>query len=304
MKWVLLLTAALAFGFFATQYSEKTTALTMKKWNNFIKAWRNEKTPTQTFNQWKDAIVAGKIDEANELTADNPELNSVLAETVRASPEKRKAFTDGTVVGEEITDDTAVVKFKNTAGKIEDFVLLRSQGLWRISHQPAFGVVYDRAPVLPSLYTSSLPRRRFRSFRTSPSVHRQGRPAYRDSAPRPPEHGTDWERERRPPGPPPRYISERHSPPGTQRRFADRTSPPRPPERDRDWRRERRQGSVPPPPPPRHISERSGRRSMQRPPEQSRKMRSRRRGAPGGNGNANMPEKRPERRGSQSSEKN
>ena len=62
----------------------------------------SEQTPTQVFNEWKTAIVAGKIDAANKLTADEPAFNAILAEAVKDNEAEGKILKSGSIIGEEV----------------------------------------------------------------------------------------------------------------------------------------------------------------------------------------------------------
>ena len=95
----------------------------------------SEQTPTQVFKEWKAAVVAGKIDAANQLTADELSFNAILAEAVRDNEAEGKILKSGSIVGEEVKGDKAIIKMKGPDGKTTDFVLVKSQGKWKVSHK-------------------------------------------------------------------------------------------------------------------------------------------------------------------------
>ena len=94
-----------------------------------------EQTPTQVFNEWKAAIVAGKIDAANKLTSDELSFNALLADAVKDNEAEGKILKSGTIIGEDVKGDKAIIKMKGTDGKTTDFTLVKSQGKWKLSHK-------------------------------------------------------------------------------------------------------------------------------------------------------------------------
>ena len=95
----------------------------------------SEQTPTLVFNEWKTAIVSGKIDAANKLTADEPSFNAILAEAVKDNEAEGIILKSGSIIGEDIKGDKATIKMKGANGKTTDFVLVKSQGKWKLSHK-------------------------------------------------------------------------------------------------------------------------------------------------------------------------
>ena len=94
-----------------------------------------EQSPTQAFNEWRNAIVSGKIDAANKLTADEPSINAIFAEAVKDDVAEGKNLKSGTVIGEEIQGDKALIKMKGADGKITVFVMRKSDGKWKVFHK-------------------------------------------------------------------------------------------------------------------------------------------------------------------------
>lgn len=94
-----------------------------------------EQTPTQAFKEWRNAIISGKIDAANKLTADEQSLNSIFAEAVKDNEAEGKVLKSGTIVSEDVKGDKAVIKMKGSDGKTTDFIMVKSQGKWKISHK-------------------------------------------------------------------------------------------------------------------------------------------------------------------------
>lgn len=94
-----------------------------------------EQTPTQAFNEWKAAIVAGKIDAANKLTADELSFNAILVEAVKDNEAEGKILKSGSIIGEDVKGDKAIIKMKGADGKTTDFMLVKSQGMWKLSHK-------------------------------------------------------------------------------------------------------------------------------------------------------------------------
>lgn len=94
-----------------------------------------EQTPTQAFKEWRNAIISGKIDAANKLTADEQSLNSIFAEAVKDNEAEGKVLKSGSIVSEDINGDKAVIKMKGSDGKTTDFIMVKSHGKWKISHK-------------------------------------------------------------------------------------------------------------------------------------------------------------------------
>ena len=94
-----------------------------------------EQSPAQAFDEWRNAIVSGKIDAANELTADDPTTNTLFAEAVKDNVAEGKILKSGTVVAENVEGDKAIIKMKGPDGKTIDFVMLKSQGKWKLVHK-------------------------------------------------------------------------------------------------------------------------------------------------------------------------
>ena len=94
-----------------------------------------EQTPTQAFNEWKSAIVSGKTDAANKLTADAPEVNDLYVMAAKEDAFEGKILNSGTVIAEEVKGDEALIKMQGGDGKTAVFVMRKSDGRWKISHK-------------------------------------------------------------------------------------------------------------------------------------------------------------------------
>ena len=101
----------------------------------FVFSGCGEQSPTQAFNNWRSAIIAGNINAANELTGKGEaEMNGIYAEAVKDNVAEGKILKSGTIVSEEINGDKATIKMKGEDGKTADFVMIKTQGQWKISH--------------------------------------------------------------------------------------------------------------------------------------------------------------------------
>lgn len=98
-----------------------------------------EQTPTQAFNEWRSAIIAGKVDAANKLTADDTETNALMVEAVKDNAFEGKILKNGSFDSEKIEGNRAIIKMKGTDGKIADFVMIKVDGKWKISHNAQGG---------------------------------------------------------------------------------------------------------------------------------------------------------------------
>ena len=94
-----------------------------------------EQTPTQAFNEWKSAIVSGKIDAANKLTADAPEMNDLYVMATKDDAMEGKILKSGTVIAEEVKGDKAFIKMQGGDGKTVVFTMRKSDGKWKLSHK-------------------------------------------------------------------------------------------------------------------------------------------------------------------------
>ena len=95
-----------------------------------------QSSPTQAFNEWRNAIIAGKIDIANGLTGKGEAvMNAMYVEAVKDNVAEGKILKSGTITGEEIKGDKAIIKMKGEGGKTADFVMVNTQGKWKISHE-------------------------------------------------------------------------------------------------------------------------------------------------------------------------
>ena len=95
-----------------------------------------QSSPTQAFNEWRNAIIAGKIDVANGLTGKGEALmNAMYVEAVKDNVAEGKILKSGTITGEEIKGNKAIIKMKGEGGKTAEFVMVNIQGKWKISHE-------------------------------------------------------------------------------------------------------------------------------------------------------------------------
>ena len=93
-----------------------------------------EKTPTQTFNEWRNAVVAGKLEDANKLAVSGGVvLTAMVAESIKNNAKEANNLKGTTVVGEDVKNDKAIVKVKSPDGATIDLVMEKSQGIWKIS---------------------------------------------------------------------------------------------------------------------------------------------------------------------------
>ncbi|MCI5779289.1 MAG: DUF4878 domain-containing protein [Lentisphaeria bacterium] len=91
-------------------------------------------SPESAFDEWKDAILDGKIDKANARTVETSHvLNGIIVQSLKRDDKARGDFRQLSVVDEKTDGNRAVLKIKDAAGHVTDFDMIKEDGRWKVA---------------------------------------------------------------------------------------------------------------------------------------------------------------------------
>lgn len=91
-------------------------------------------SPESAFDEWKEAILDGKIDKANSRTVETAHaLNGIIAQGLKRDDKARGDFRQLAVVDEKIDGNKAVLRIKDAEGRITDFEMVKEDGKWKVA---------------------------------------------------------------------------------------------------------------------------------------------------------------------------
>ncbi len=89
-------------------------------------------SPEKAFESWREAIVNGKIDDANEVTVEKSQLiNSFMVKAVKSNEKAEKQMKSLKIVGKSVAGEYATLQIKDADGVVSGFDMEKEDGKWK-----------------------------------------------------------------------------------------------------------------------------------------------------------------------------
>lgn len=93
-------------------------------------------SPEKAFESWREAVVSGKIDDANEVTVEKSQLlNSFMVKAVKSSQKAKEQMKSLEIVGKSVAGDHVTLQIKDSDGVVSDFNVKKEDGKWKVAPQ-------------------------------------------------------------------------------------------------------------------------------------------------------------------------
>jgi len=91
-------------------------------------------SPKKGFNEWRDALLNGKIDKANARTIKKSQaMNGLLAAGLQDDKKAQEQFRKTEVVSVTENGDKATLKLKDASGETSEFKMVKEDGKWKVA---------------------------------------------------------------------------------------------------------------------------------------------------------------------------
>ena len=93
-------------------------------------------SPEKAFESWREAIVNGKIDDANKVTVEKSQLlNSFMVKAVKSSEKAENQMKSLKIVGKSVSGEYATLQIKDGDGVVYSFDMKKEDGKWKAAPQ-------------------------------------------------------------------------------------------------------------------------------------------------------------------------